>query len=267
MPSPPFVPSHPVQLYSTFCWHYEDYWLPSANVVLHGAPKIWYGVPTKGNNLRSFFCPWKIFLGHSPSILRLASPLPSSLSPLTGPDAQLFERIMRQEFPHMFSDRSDLLHLLITMVPPHIFKRHGLQLYRIVQQEGQIVLTFPKAYHAGWSSGFSVAEAVNFAPPNWLPFGRNASDYYRSFGKVPVFSFEELIIKSSQAFTSPYMALWLSREIKELVRHTVTWRGLVSLGVKVQKRALDSPTPVCGICKFDCYISHLTCQCGSGDSW
>ena len=36
--------------------------------------------------------------------------------------------------------------------------------------------------------GFNVAEAVNFAAPNWLPFGRNAVLCARAHGRTPPFS-------------------------------------------------------------------------------
>ncbi|CAN0472348.1 unnamed protein product, partial [Hapterophycus canaliculatus] len=34
---------------------------------------------------------------------------------------------------------------------------------RLQQHPGQFVVTFPKAYHGGFSYGFNCGEAVNFA--------------------------------------------------------------------------------------------------------
>ena len=47
-----------------------------------------------------------------------------------------------------------------------------------VQHEGEFIVTFPKAYHSGFSLGWNAAEAANFAVMDWLPYGFEAVESY-----------------------------------------------------------------------------------------
>ncbi|KAG2312733.1 hypothetical protein Bca52824_024290 [Brassica carinata] len=48
----------------------------------------------------------------------------------------------------------------------------------VVQRPGKFIVTFPRAYHAGFSHGFNCGEAVNFAMGDLFPFGALASCRY-----------------------------------------------------------------------------------------
>lgn len=58
-------------------------------------------------------------------------------------------------------------------------------LRRLVHEAGSFVITFPNAYHAGFNTGFNCAEAVNFAPPDWLPHGSDVLRKYRRQVRCP----------------------------------------------------------------------------------
>ena len=46
--------------------------------------------------------------------------------------------------------------------------------FQVVQEAGTFIVTFPRAYHAGFNIGFNCAEAVNFTFKPWLEFGKTA---------------------------------------------------------------------------------------------
>jgi hypothetical protein len=65
---------------------------------------------------------------------------------------------------------------------------------RLVHEAGSFVVTLPNVYHSGFNTGFNVAEAVNFAPAEWLPFGSDVVARYREQRKPPSVSHDMLLI-------------------------------------------------------------------------
>ena len=60
-----------------------------------------------------------------------------------------------------------------------LLQARGVPVHRVKHYEGSFVITFPNAYHAGFNTGFNCAEAVNFGPPDWLPWGTDIAEKYR----------------------------------------------------------------------------------------
>lgn len=56
------------------------------------------------------------------------------------------------------------------MLDPLEIMRNDIPVYKANQRPGDYVCTFYKAYHAGFSHGFNIGEAVNFASPLSLGF-------------------------------------------------------------------------------------------------
>ena len=44
----------------------------------------------------------------------------------------------------------------------------------MVQEEREVVVVFPLAYHQGFNHGFNMAEAVNFGSRRWVEYGKRA---------------------------------------------------------------------------------------------
>ena len=57
------------------------------------------------------------------------------------------------------------------------------------------MVTFPNAYHGGFNLGLNCAEAVNFAPGDWLRYGQPSCERYHAYRKPSVLSHEWLLLK------------------------------------------------------------------------
>lgn len=148
-------------LFTSFCWHTEDHYLYSLNYMHNGHGKTWYGVPSSNK--------------------------------------EKFDLAMKSFMPQRFRKNPELLYQLITLLNPFYCQDEGVRVYHTVQKAEEFVVTFPNAYHGGFSHGLNCAEAVNFALPEWLPWGAKAmQDYHekmtRKGGKRPdVFAHDQLL--------------------------------------------------------------------------
>lgn len=113
------------RLFAAFCWHTEDLWMYSCNHLHAGAPKTWYVIPASASSK--------------------------------------FERAVRSLLPQLFAQHPDLLYQLVAMVAPADLRAQGVPVYQLTQRAGEFIITFPRAYHAGFSHGFNCAEAVRAA--------------------------------------------------------------------------------------------------------
>lgn len=84
--------------------------------------------------------------------------------------AAKFERMFRGRY--VCGSYFQHKHLL---VDPRYLRLNLIPVYMAEQAEGEFIITFPRAYHAGFSCGFNGSEATNFATLNQIPFGINAN--------------------------------------------------------------------------------------------
>jgi histone demethylase JARID1 len=229
-------------VFSTFCWHNEDHFAYSVNYQHLGETKTWYGIP--------------------------------------GEDAEKFEAAMRAEMPELFENQPDILFQLVTLAKPEKLMEAGVRVYAMDQHAGEFVITFPKAYHAGFNHGFNVNEAVNFAPADWEPFGEEGVQRLRAYRKQPCFSHDEMLLT---AVSGPYTittAKWLGPALERTrdnemharaffrepeATETVSSNTQHYLGPRYQKTAeiIDPETEeeetICTFCKCYCYLSRVVC--------
>lgn len=232
-------------LFSMFAWHVEDHYLYSINYHHCGASKTWYGIP--------------------------------------GSAALQFEEVVRE---HVYNKEIlstdgedgafDVLLGKTTMFPPSILFEHGVPVYKAVQNPGEFVITFPRAYHAGFSHGFNCGEAVNFALGDWFPLGAVASRRYAFLNRVPLLPHEELLCKEAMLLhknselrepdcsnTDSASQISIKASFVQLMRfqHHARWSLMQErLCSAVSTDAYG--TILCSQCKRDCYIAYVSCSCG-----
>ncbi|XP_068236737.1 uncharacterized protein [Palaemon carinicauda] len=122
---------------TTFAWHTEDMDLYSINYLHFGSPKTWYAIPPE--------------------------------------HGRRLERLANGFFPNSFKACPAYLRHKMTLMSPQILKQYSIPFNKITQEAGEIMITFPYGYHAGFNHGFNCAESTNFAMPRWVEYGKRAT--------------------------------------------------------------------------------------------
>ncbi|KAF3641160.1 putative F-box protein-like [Capsicum annuum] len=163
-----------------------------------------------------------------------------------------------------------------TMVSPKILLQYGVPVYKAVQMPGEFVVTFPRAYHSGFSHGFNCGEAVNFAIAEWFSFGAAASERYALLGKMPIISYEELLCAEAMLLPKslahkPYCTAdsidvrCVMTSFSCLLRsyHRARW-CLEKLKTSLRTCSKPQGSFTCILCKRLCYVAYLECKCYAG---
>ncbi|XP_060536909.1 lysine-specific demethylase 5 [Cylas formicarius] len=218
--------------FATFCWHNEDHWSYSINYLHWGEAKTWYGVP--------------------------------------GSKAESFEETMKSAAPELFHSQPDLLHQLVTIMNPNILMNAGVPVYRTDQHAGEFVVTFPRAYHAGFNQGYNFAEAVNFAPADWLRMGRECVLHYSHLRRFCVFSHDELVCKMAldndkldlTIAAATYQDMLVMVDTEKKLRKTLLDWGVTNAEREAFELLPDDERQ-CEVCKTTCFLSAMTCSCST----
>ncbi|XP_027329808.1 lysine-specific demethylase 5B isoform X2 [Abrus precatorius] len=179
---------------------------------------------------------------------------------------------MRSSLPDLFDAQPDLLFQLVTMLNPSVLQENGVPVYSILQEPGNFVITFPRSYHGGFNLGLNCAEAVNFAPADWLPHGAYGADLYQQYHKTAVLSHEELLCVVSQyGDVDSRASYYLKEELLKISDKEKSWRvklwknGIIkSSRMAPRKRPQYVGTeedPACIICQQYLYLSAVVCGC------
>ncbi|KDP44393.1 hypothetical protein JCGZ_20073 [Jatropha curcas] len=154
-------------LFSWFAWHVEDHELHSMNFLHTGSPKTWYAIP--------------------------------------GDYVFAFEEVIRNKAYGGSIDRLAALTLLgekTTLLSPEVVVSSSIPCCRLIQNPGEFVVTFPRAYHVGFSHGFNCGEAANFGTPQWLKVAKEAAVRRAAMNYLPMLSHQQLLYLLTMSFVS-----------------------------------------------------------------
>jgi DNA damage-responsive transcriptional repressor / [histone H3]-trimethyl-L-lysine36 demethylase len=120
-----------------FGWHKEDLDLYSINYLHNGNPKFWYSIDLSDN--------------------------------------EVFEEFMEKNYPEHHSRCSEFIRHKTTIVNPTVLLENQIKMVKCLHNENEFMVSRAAAYHSGFNFGFNIAEAVNFALPDWLDVGNNVN--------------------------------------------------------------------------------------------
>ena len=142
---------------------------------------------------------------------------------------------------------------------------------------GEFILTFPGAYHAGFSTGINIGEAVNFISRSWFDYGFTCQEIYRrTREKIPVFPIDWIItenilnigkanleletkIKLKEAYFRILKDERKSREQLEKTLKVVTGTGQGSQMMK-DRDLVAEDAHQCHYCTDFAYMSMISCK-------
>ena len=191
------------------------------------------------------------------------------------------EKVFKSYLSMKMRDIPDLLHHITTMFSPRLLQNAHVPVYKLLQHPGDFVVTFPRAFHGGFSLGPNAGEAVNFATHDWISHGSEASERYRGFRRAAVFSHDRLTFTMANhldELRSYYTCKRLLDELERVVEEELSRRReLFREGVRDVASSISLPPNclehldelsatyderrLCHECKYVCFFSAVACGC------
>jgi len=191
-------------------------------------------------------------------------------------DAEKFEQAMIRKFKSergpndtLDDETIKLLWSKTLMVKPEFFVQQGVKLVRAKQTPGSFIVTFPKAYHSGFSAGYNLTEAVNFALDDWYRYGFEAAQRYSKLKRTPILDHDRILFQAvkTQYQNNGQNYTALSSEIRtdfeRMVNDDRNAHNSLPTGVQTELiiTQKDDDTKLCGYCQRACFVSYYTCSC------
>lgn len=146
---------HVGMLFSACCWYRDPHGLPWIEYLHTGGKKIWYGIPDEHNNN--------------------------------------FRNALAKMVPRYCKNKTIWLPSDTAMVPPELLVKNGVPLCQTVQEPGQFIVVFPKAFTSSICTGYVVSESVYFAQSPWLEAAEQVFKDIQDSCEPSIFSLEKLL--------------------------------------------------------------------------
>ncbi|CAG7834068.1 unnamed protein product [Allacma fusca] len=224
---------HVGMIFTTYCWYRDPHGLPWIEYLHSGGNKIWYVIPAS--------------------------------------EEEKFRGVVKKLLPLQCKNKKLWLASDSAMVPPELLRESGVSLYRAIQNPGEFLVVFPKAFTSAICTGYVVSESVCYAPNEWLDTAPKTFDDIRNSKEPPVFPLEKLLLSillDHKVSTDILQRIYAPTE--ELLKQEFALRKrLMDIGVRTgklcvkpvsekvskKKRKLEDEVQQCDNCN---YILHLS---------
>ena len=222
---------HIGMLFTTGCWYRDPHGLPWIEYHHTGAPKVWFGVPDS----------------HSIA----------------------FYTAMKQLSPNFCRKKKIWLPQDTVMMPPNLLVKHGVSVSRSIQEAGQFMVVFPKAYTSNLCTGYTVSESVYFATREYLKLAEGEFENIRESKDPMLFPMPKLLLCIAKDDKSNGKTLKMIKPLLEKMRdNEYVKRTMISdLGVKSterinlrsgSKKQQEEDEYECETCSANLYVSFVS---------
>ncbi|KAK2708533.1 hypothetical protein QYM36_014215, partial [Artemia franciscana] len=147
-------------VFSACCWFRDPHGLPWIEFMHSGSPRVWYG--------------------------------------LSVDQEPAFRSAVQKLWPGFIQNKRVWLPSDAVMISPRALHEKGIRLSRTVQNPGEFIVVFPRAFTNSISTGYSVSESAYFAPIAWLKTAPQIFADARESCEPTMFSLDRLLVSMVQ---------------------------------------------------------------------
>ncbi|XP_075229999.1 jumonji, AT rich interactive domain 2 [Lycorma delicatula] len=225
---------HVGMVFTACCWYRDPHGLPWIEYLHTGASKIWYSIPDESSNA--------------------------------------FREVVMELVPNLCRDKTIWLASDTAMIPPNLLVKRGISICRTVQEPGQFILVFPKAFTSSICTGYLVSESVYFAHPSWLSTAQQIFKDISDSSEPSMFSLERLLFSIANDTRSHVdVLLQVVPMVQSIKENEIVHRSeLEKLGLTISERLPlnkrrksriahdDDSDYECEICRANLFLSLVT---------